>query len=144
VIWGVSLRAYVDQRLGDLQAQMDRRIADDRHHQELQAVEDRRNLDIAAGRIDDRLEGMNQFRQQLTDQAGRFITRAEIELERRAVTERLAEMTRRLDRVEVERSTAHETRSAQARRAQVVFGMWLGAATLLLSVVVFAANYLSR
>ena len=54
---GVSLRDYIDQRLSDVQ----------------------RAVDKAQETMDKRLEGMNEFRDTLKDQASRFVTRDELQ-----------------------------------------------------------------
>jgi hypothetical protein len=139
----IRLRVYVDRRCDELQAQIDRRITEDQHHQEQRAANERRNIELAAARVDDRLESMNQFRDQLREQAGTLITRVEVEGVRSAASDRIAELTRRVDRMETEKATSEEARAAQARRAQFRYGAYLTAATLALSIIIFLANYLT-
>jgi hypothetical protein len=139
----IRLRVYVDRRCDELQQQIDRRITDDRHQQELRENEARRNIELASARVDDRLEAMNEFRAQLDRQAGTFVTRSEVDQVRAAAADRLAELTRRLDRVETEKAATDLALAARARRAQALVGVYLGVATLVLSVIVFLANYLT-
>jgi ribosome-associated translation inhibitor RaiA len=59
-------KAYVDIRFTDLQIKMDV------HFSSIQTA-----IDKAETAINTRLEGMNEFRDQLKDQAGQFVTRPE-------------------------------------------------------------------
>ena len=65
----VTLREYVDQRLADMQRHYDTR---------LEAVQDATTVACEAN--ERRLAGLNEFRAQLSDQAARLITRAEVDL----------------------------------------------------------------
>lgn len=56
-IGGITLREYFDLELSNV----------------------RKSVDIAYDSMEKRLEGMNEFRETLKDQASRFITRAEME-----------------------------------------------------------------
>lgn len=47
-----------------------------------------------------RFESVNEFRAQLTDQAATFVSRIEAQSEQRRLTEKLTELTRRVDKTE--------------------------------------------
>ena len=47
-----------------------------------------------------RFEGVNEFRQALSDQTGTFITRVEFEAQRKAAEDRMRELAARVDRAE--------------------------------------------
>lgn len=64
----VSLKEYLSRRMDDLEKRI-QTIFD------MNAVA----IDKAEKRMDTRLEGMNEFRDQLRDQASRFITRVEFD-----------------------------------------------------------------
>jgi hypothetical protein len=64
----ISLKEYFDTRMKDADAFFDARI---------RAIE--KSAEIAATELGRRLEGMNEFRGQLKDQAATFITRTEHE-----------------------------------------------------------------
>jgi hypothetical protein len=70
----VSLREYIDVRI----AEMDKRFA---------AID--RSVDLATAGVNQRLEGMNEFRKQLDSQADTFVTRKEVEAKIESIDLRL-------------------------------------------------------
>lgn len=63
----VTMKEYVD-----MQAELNRKMAD----AQFENIKD--NVEKATGTLDKRLDGMNEFRDTLKDQASTFITRAEL------------------------------------------------------------------
>ena len=57
-------------------------------------------LDLARAIMDARLEGMNEFRDQLKDQASRFVTREELSLMKEKIYDELRTLNTAKDRTE--------------------------------------------
>jgi hypothetical protein len=72
---GDQLRALVGERARLLQEELDRRIksTEDRHDRDVTAVREQTEQSRVA--LEHRLDGMNEFREQLRDQATRLVTR---------------------------------------------------------------------
>ena len=64
----------------------------------IEAVEDATRL--AAGILERRLEGMNEFRDQLKDQASQFVTRDELGLQLKSINDNITELRTFKDRLE--------------------------------------------
>ena len=79
----IGLRRYVDARLDDLIRTLTAQHESDR-------------LTIIAARedVDERLAGMNEFRQALAQQTGTFVPRSEVEGQWTRINERLTQSTR--------------------------------------------------
>ena len=86
-IWTLeTLRIYMDRVFNE---------RDLRYQQRFQASEDA--LKEARGALEKRLEGMNEFRSQLSDQAATFVPRREAEQAAGANSEKIAALTTRFD-----------------------------------------------
>jgi hypothetical protein len=86
-----------------------------------------------------RFEGVNEFRQTLSDQAREFVTRREFETLRTTGTERMDEMRQWLDRAMGEQTGGR--RKVVDQRAQIA--AIVGVAALVISLVVVAVNVLT-
>ena len=96
----VSLRDYVDMRINDLQKQLELHIAAIQQQLDRRIVDANHATDLARQQMDKRLEGMNEFRQQLSEQANRFITREEVQAKQDAYIPAINENQRRLSLLE--------------------------------------------
>lgn len=114
----VSLRDYVDIQFRLMQEEIDRRFI-----AELRAIE------AAAVAMERRLDGMNEFRGQLSDTISRFESREYAESQREALRERI-------EKVESEQSKARGRISAYA--------VIVAVAGVLLAVFGFAFEHLAR
>jgi hypothetical protein len=85
----VPLREYVDQRFTD-----NAKLYDERD------IQGRRQLETAREAMERRLEGMNQIRDQLREQAASFVSRSELAL----LVEKLQTMQGVIDRSEGRRT----------------------------------------
>lgn len=86
-----------------------------------------------------RFEGVNEFRQTLSDQAAQFVTRREFESLRHAGTERMDELKEWIDRTSGER-TGGRTKVGDQRAALAAY---IGVATLVISIIIVAANIIT-
>lgn len=96
----VSLRDYVDMRINDLQKQLEMHIAAIQQQLDRRIVDANHATDLARQQMDKRLEGMNEFRQQLSEQANKFITREEVQAKQDAYIPAINENQRRLSILE--------------------------------------------
>ena len=96
----VSLRDYVDMRINDLQKQLELHIAAIQQQLDRRIVDANHATDLARQQMDKRLEGMNEFRQQLSEQANRLITREEVQAKQDAYIPAINETQRRLSLLE--------------------------------------------
>lgn len=96
----VSLRDYVDMRINDLQTQLELHIAAIQQQLDRRIVDANHATDLARQQMDKRLEGMNEFRQQLSEQANRLITREEVQAKQDAYIPAINENQRRLSLLE--------------------------------------------
>lgn len=87
---------------------------------------DQRALLAALASADKRLDGMNEFRQQLTDQTASFLTRAEADARISAATEKIDVNSARLERIE----GRHIGSAATFAVALSIIGLMIAAATL--------------
>jgi hypothetical protein len=92
----VTLRDYIDTRFSEL----DKRF---------EGID--RAVDLAQAGVNQRLEGMNEFREQLRSQAATFVTSTEIEAKMNTANATHAEQDRRLQLLEQNKLnvTAHDT-----------------------------------
>ena len=82
-IWNVdSLKEYLDKRIDDLD------VANDRSVQDAKSSADKA-IEVNAKIIEKRLDSMNEFREQLRDQAGTFITRSEYEIAHKSLSDKI-------------------------------------------------------
>ena len=82
-IWNVdSLKEYLDKRIDDLD------VANDRAVQDAKTAADKA-IEVNAKIIEKRLDSMNEFREQLRDQAGTFITRSEYEIANKSLSDKI-------------------------------------------------------
>jgi hypothetical protein len=79
---GVSLKEYVDLRF----------------------AENQRSIEKAERTMNSRLEGMNEFRETLRDQASRFLTREEVRLMLKPINDRACENSDAIDSLELTRA----------------------------------------
>lgn len=86
-----------------------------------------------------RFEGVNEFRQTLSDQAAQFVTRREFESLRQAGTERMDELKEWVDRTSGERQGGR-TKVGDQRAALAAY---IGVATLVISIIIIAANIIT-
>lgn len=97
-----------------------------------------------------RFEAVNEFRGQLNDQAARLLERREAEARFAAMgiqidstayrgNERLAAVESRLDRIEATAAGARDKTSG----IQANIGLYLAVATVIITITVFLANYLT-
>lgn len=96
----VSLRDYVDIRINDLQKQLEIHVATIQQQLDRRIVDANHATDLAREQMDKRLEGMNEFRQQLNDQTAKFITRDEVQAKQDAYIPTINEVQRRLSLIE--------------------------------------------
>lgn len=96
----VSLRDYVDMRINDLQTQLEMHVAAIQQQLDRRIVDANHATDLARQQMDKRLEGMNEFRQQLSEQANKFITREEVQAKQDAYIPAINENQRRLSILE--------------------------------------------
>jgi hypothetical protein len=87
-----------------------------------------------------RFEGVNEFRQALTDQAAAFVTRREFEALRTSGTERMDELKERMDRT-TGVTEGGRTRTTDQRAALAAY---VGLAGLLISVIIVVATILAH
>lgn len=85
----VPLREYVDRRLIDLESRI-----------EAATRTSETAINKASEAVDRRLEGMNEFRQAINDQAGTLLTRRESDVWRTAIERDIHSIQRRLDKTE--------------------------------------------
>lgn len=117
----VELRDYVDQRIADINRHYDTR---------LEAVQHATNIALEAN--EKRLDGMNEFRDTLRDQAGRFITRDEVGL--------------MINKLEVDVRSLQKTRdmlegkASQASVASAQITAWAGIVIGIISLLVTVAK----
>jgi len=120
-------------------------------HKEIHDVE-KENLDKASIALDRRLEGMNEFRNQLRDQAAKFVDRELDVAQNNAMEKRIDQnrdelaALRLLIATKVSRDD-NKTEFTQNRRADSslrnsTVGMMVGIAALVVSIVVVAVNVL--
>jgi len=120
-------------------------------HQEIHGVE-KENLTKASAALDKRLEGMNGIRDQLRDQAAKFVDR-EVDIAQNTATEKRIDQNR-VDLAELRLLIAtkvgredNKQEFTQSRRADVglrnsTVGMMVAVAALVVSVVVVIVNVL--
>lgn len=97
----VSLREYIDTRIGAVEGRIDRledhwaqrgAIHETAHSREHALTEEA--IDRAREAMEKRLDGMNEFRGQLSDQAARFVARAEFDIATATFRRELAQTSR--------------------------------------------------
>src|SRR6476469_4903990 len=123
--WTVdTLHLYLQRQIDDLRALLDER-----------AVSSEKATTTAMAAAEKRLEGVNEFRAQLTDQAATFVTHTEIDTKIAAMAERIAELRARVDKNE---GTSTGTAKATDNTRQVVaivLSVALSAAAIIVAVV---------
>ena len=75
---GIPLRDYVDRLLFEFEKRINQRFDDLEKNLKRAAGDQKDALELARETINTRLAGMNEFRDTLKDQAGTFVTRAEL------------------------------------------------------------------
>jgi hypothetical protein len=93
-------------------------------------AEQSRALAVAYDSLTYRLEGMNQFRASLTDQAGTFPTRAEVSATHSAIDDRLIQLTEALQKLEV----AHSAMQARLYTIFAALALVMGAINIPLAL----------
>jgi hypothetical protein len=86
----VSIRDYVEMRVVTTKSELTAEIKRIDQVQQLQIHAISEATRIASTALDRRLEGMNEFREQMNDWATRFITRAESEAAKEAMSDRVS------------------------------------------------------
>jgi hypothetical protein len=86
----VSIRDYVEMRVYSIKSEITAEIKRLDQVQDLQIDAVKEATRIASTALDRRLEGMNEFREQMNDWATRFITRAESEAAKEAMGDRVS------------------------------------------------------
>lgn len=112
----ISLEKYIDTRFEEICRYIDRRFEDSRLA-----------IDKAEHSMNMRLEGMNEFRDQLRDQAARFITREELASQLRPINEVLKVV-----------ETAKDLSAGKASWSQVRWAQVLGVIGILIGVISLA------
>lgn len=149
----VSLREYLDTRIAEIEKR--EKASGEATEARFQAVDRSTALAfaaldkataLAASAVEKRLESMNEFRQQLNDQASHFVTRVEIDDKMNAATATHGEYDRRLQMLEQKKLdvTVHEAldmrlqaveqATANIQGRMVAIGASIGAFTVLIEV----------
>jgi hypothetical protein len=121
------LKEYLEAQIAGLA-----RLLDERHKATELA------LSKAEAAVDKRLEGMNEFRRQLSDQAHTFLPRQEYQLRHEALIKRIDDLTGLLTSHMAE--TQGRTKSLSALGA-IIVGAVTGVGALI-SVIVLAVNWI--
>jgi ABC-type antimicrobial peptide transport system permease subunit len=82
-----ALKEYLESKIGALKEYTESRFEAYKVYTESRLVSLEKATSIAASNMEKRLEGMNEFRDQLRDQTGTFITRIEIESQIKKIEE---------------------------------------------------------
>ncbi|HTF39069.1 MAG TPA: hypothetical protein VK754_00555 [Propionibacteriaceae bacterium] len=126
----VSLRDYMQRQLDDLRRSLDERYATQTQaNQELKAT------------TAERFTSVNEFRGQLNDQVRTFMSRTEVEQLIKTLDDKTdAQSARDSERFEEINKRLNERSGGDAAMAKMLT-LGLGVATLVISIVVFLANY---
>jgi hypothetical protein len=119
--WTVdTLHSHMDTQLRDLRTNLDERFA---------AQQDM--VKTALGANERRFESVNEFRAQQKDIIGTFVTRAEYAAAHKSLTEKIDALNSRVENASGGQAATHR-----------VIGWGFAGFGLLMTVVVFAANYI--
>lgn len=143
-----TLKAHYDTRLDSLEQSLAAHIAALDRLTDSKFVTFRTLIDAEADRVglalasadkavskaevaaEKRFEAVNEFRGQLNDQAGTFMTRVEADAIQQRNTERIQDLTDRLNRADGQRSGSAST-----------LAVGFTAATIVITVVIFVVNF---
>lgn len=130
---GPSLRTYVETRFNLLTTEVDRRLEelDKRYQQRWEATE--KAILKAEGASERRFEGVNEFRNTLSDQQRTLMPRSEVEVMRDSMAERVNALKEQMDRLLAER--------------QGIKGGWAlaaGAVTFVLGLALFVLRLIGK
>jgi hypothetical protein len=118
--WTVdTLHIHIDQQLHDLRDHLDERFESQQDMVRTALVQN-----------DKRFESVNEFRAQLNDQVRTFLTRVEYQTAHSALSEKVDTLQARVDDA-----------TGMQRATVRMIGFGLTVTTIMLSVVIFAANY---
>ena len=110
---GVALKEYLEKQLDGQRALYDSRLL---------ALE--KATEVAARVLGERLAGMNEFREQLRDQAGRFATRTEVEIQLEKIDLQIKDLRQSRDEA-----------TGKASQTSVLISMGFGVAGLIFGVI---------
>jgi hypothetical protein len=111
-----TLREYLEMRFSEINRRFD---------------ENEKATTLARTQMETRLEGMNEFRETLRDQAGRFVTRAELDLVCTNMTEKAEGRETRIRSLEESRAELH----GKASQSQMYGAYALSALAILVGVI---------
>jgi hypothetical protein len=132
--WTVdTLHVHIDTQFRDLVRHLDERFESQQAMVQAALVQQKEQVVTAQVAMEKRLDALNELRALVADQQRTFVSRPEYDAAHAALVEKVDALAARVD-----------TAEGSSRQTYRLIGLGFVALTIVISIVVFAANYLTK